>query len=145
MKNKTEPKMQQAIPYKTWSPIMSNGQINGVSVIDRPTDSGDASERLRSLVSETAVLVLGQRGCFMCHVVNRLLLGHGVKPVVYEVEDGEEESGLKEIVGLGHDQRLQFPAVFIGGRLVGGLDQLMAVHISGDLVPILKEAGALWL
>jgi hypothetical protein len=25
------------------------------------------------------------------------------------------------------------------------LDTLMAAHISGELVPILKEAGALWL
>jgi hypothetical protein len=29
--------------------------------------------------------------------------------------------------------------------LFGGLDKLMAAHISGELVPILKEAGALWL
>uniref|UniRef100_A0A0D3ES93 Uncharacterized protein n=1 Tax=Oryza barthii TaxID=65489 RepID=A0A0D3ES93_9ORYZ len=37
------------------------------------------------------------------------------------------------------------PAVFVGGKLLGGLDRLMAVHISGELVPILKKAGALWL
>ncbi|XP_044407106.1 monothiol glutaredoxin-S9-like [Triticum aestivum] len=37
------------------------------------------------------------------------------------------------------------PAVFVGGRILGGLDWLMAVHISGELVPILKDAGALWL
>jgi hypothetical protein len=36
-----------------------------------------------------------------------------------------------------------FPAVFIGGRLVGGLDRLMAMHIAGELVPVLKQAGAL--
>jgi glutaredoxin-related protein len=38
-----------------------------------------------------------------------------------------------------------FPAVFIGGKLVGGLDRLMAMHIAGELVPVLKQAGALWL
>ncbi|RWV97818.1 hypothetical protein GW17_00039372, partial [Ensete ventricosum] len=59
----------------------------------------------------------------------RLLLGQGVNPVVCEV--GEDAVTL--------------PAVFVGGRLVGGLDRLMAVHISGELVPILKRAGALWL
>ena len=37
------------------------------------------------------------------------------------------------------------PAVFIGGKLVGSMDRVMASHISGSLVPLLKEAGALWL
>jgi glutaredoxin-related protein len=35
--------------------------------------------------------------------------------------------------------------VFIGGNLFGGLDRIMATHISGELVPILKQARALWL
>ncbi|KAK1677119.1 hypothetical protein QYE76_037967 [Lolium multiflorum] len=38
-----------------------------------------------------------------------------------------------------------FLAVFIEGKLVGGLDRLMAKHIAGELVPVLKQAGALWL
>ena len=37
------------------------------------------------------------------------------------------------------------PVVFIGGRLVGAMDRVMAAHINGSLVPLLKEAGALWL
>ncbi|KAJ8638835.1 hypothetical protein MRB53_015529 [Persea americana] len=116
------------------------------AMIDRPGEDGaDASERLKRVVEENPVLVFGQRGCFMCHVVNRLLLGHGVKAVVWEVEEGEESSLVQEIAMMPGDQRLQFPAVFIGGRFVGGIDRLISLHISGDLVPILKEAGALWL
>ncbi|KAM0954048.1 putative glutaredoxin-like, plant II, Thioredoxin-like superfamily [Dioscorea sansibarensis] len=37
-----------------------------------------------------------------------------------------------------------FPLVFIGGKLVGGLDKLITIHISGELIPMLKIAGALW-
>jgi glutaredoxin len=74
-------------------------------------------------------------------VVKRLLQGLGVNPAVYEVADAEAE--LAGVVDGGGDVAL--PAVFVGGRLLGGLDRLMAVHISGDLVPILKDAGALWL
>jgi len=37
------------------------------------------------------------------------------------------------------------PAVFIGGKLVGPTDQVMALHLRGKLVPLLREAGALWL
>ncbi|URE17286.1 hypothetical protein MUK42_11442 [Musa troglodytarum] len=73
----------------------------------------------------------------MVHVVRKLLLGQGVNPVVCEVGEDADEAATASGAGL--------PAVFVGGRLVGGLDRLMAVHIAGELVPILKQAGALWL
>jgi glutaredoxin 3 len=37
------------------------------------------------------------------------------------------------------------PAVFVGGDLVGGTNRVMALHLSGELVPMLRNAGALWL
>ncbi|XP_077226916.1 glutaredoxin-C9-like [Tasmannia lanceolata] len=134
--------MQEAIPYRRWETRIATPSVDRNS----NRDEKNAAERVRSLVSENAVLVVGRRGCCMCHVVTRLLLSLGVNPVVYELEEEDEEVGVvvEEISG-GGDPRLQFPAVFIGGRLVGGLDQLMALHIAGDLVPILKKAGALWL
>jgi glutaredoxin-like protein len=98
-------------------------------------------EEVRRAVAECPVLVVGRRGCCLSHVVKRLLQGLGVNPAVYEVADAEAE--LAGVVDGGGDVAL--PAVFVGGRLLGGLDRLMAVHISGDLVPILKGAGALWL
>ncbi|KAL3754670.1 hypothetical protein ACJRO7_001859 [Eucalyptus globulus] len=103
---------------------------------------------VREVVSENALIVVGRRGCCMAHVVKRLLLGLGVNPAVYEVDE-EEEKGvadeLERIGGGGGGGEVQFPAVFIGGRLFGGLDRVMATHISGELVPILRQAGALWL
>lgn len=88
----------------------------------------------------------------MCHVVRRLLQGLGVNPTVAEVDEKDEAAVTKELsrmVGVeeGHldDGRVQFPVVFVGGKLFGGLERVMATHISGELVPILKEAGALWL
>ncbi|CAI0445157.1 unnamed protein product [Linum tenue] len=75
----------------------------------------------------------------MCHVVKRLLLGLGVNPTVFEVDEPE----LSSLVDDGGE--VQFPAVFVGGKLFGGLERVMATHISGELVPILKDAGALWL
>ncbi|MBA0689036.1 hypothetical protein Goari_006786 [Gossypium aridum] len=44
---------------------------------------------------------------------------------------------------LGNSQAV--PVVFIGGKLIGSMDRVMASHINGTLVPLLKEAGALWL
>ncbi|KAK1415431.1 hypothetical protein QVD17_31212 [Tagetes erecta] len=103
---------------------------------------------VRDAVSENAVMVLARRGCCMSHVVKRLLHGHGVNPSVFEFEEEEEKDVVKEVEMIvdGKDKRkVQFPAVFIGGRMFGGLDQVMATHISGELIPVLKQAGALWL
>lgn len=105
------------------------------------------------MVSENAVIVFARRGCCMGHVAKRLLLDLGVNPAVYEVEEEDEVGIVRELEAIGdHDVdgrrkqgKVQFPAVFIGGKLFGGLDRLMATHISGELVPILKQAGALWL
>ncbi|KOM43749.1 hypothetical protein LR48_Vigan05g135400 [Vigna angularis] len=106
---------------------------------------------LLNMVWENAVTVVGRRGCCMSHVVNRLLLSLGVNPAVYEVEENDEAivaTQLEATVrteGVAPQGKLQFPAVFIGGKLFGGLDRIVSTHISGELVPILKQAGALWL
>ncbi|KAL5230187.1 hypothetical protein ABZP36_028963 [Zizania latifolia] len=99
---------------------------------------GGGGEEVRRAVEECPVLVVGRSGCCLTHVVKRLLQGLGVNPAVHEV------AGEAELAGV-VDGDVALPAVFVGGRLLGGLDRLMAVHISGELVPILKKAGALWL
>ena len=87
----------------------------------------------------------------MCHVVKCLLLGLGVNPPVVEVDEHEETAVIDELSEIGGGsvgdggQGLQFPAVFVQGKLFGGLERVMATHISGELVPMLKDAGALWL
>ncbi|OMP07438.1 Glutaredoxin [Corchorus olitorius] len=103
-----------------------------------------------NIVSENAVIVFARKGCCMSHVVRRLLLALGVNPAVYEIEEADEVGVLNELEmicksDVGNDTKLQLPAVFIGGKLFGGLDRVMATHISGELVPLLKDAGALWL
>ncbi|MCO5588473.1 hypothetical protein L7F22_042430 [Adiantum nelumboides] len=106
-----------------------------------------ALERIERLARENAVVVFSVSSCCMCHVVKRLFCSLGVSPTVYELDELDEMGSgqqLKEaLAGLVGDPAV--PAVFIGGKLVGGLDRVMATHISGSLIPLLKEAGALWL
>ncbi|KAG7988230.1 hypothetical protein I3843_03G176700 [Carya illinoinensis] len=150
--------MQQAIPYKSWQlPLHTNtGRTQqSFTLLNDTNQSGLVSpksilketEDMLSMVSESAVIVFARRGCCMGHVVRRLLLGLGVNPAVYEVDEKDEAAVVKELelIRNGKDGKVQFPAVFIGGSLFGGLDRVMATHISGDLIPILKDAGALWL
>ncbi|KAL5571083.1 hypothetical protein UlMin_023197 [Ulmus minor] len=136
--------MQQAIPYKSWLPL------HGPTALTRALGAYSGGIKMAEVVSENAVIVFVRRGCCMGHVVRQLLLGHGVNPSVCEVEEAEENGVVKELemIGAGSGaggDGVQFPAVFIGGKLFGGLDRVMAAHITGELVPLLKQAGALWL
>ncbi|KAL0381839.1 UNVERIFIED_CONTAM: Glutaredoxin-C5 [Sesamum angustifolium] len=94
------------------------------------------------------VVIFSRSTCFMCHAAKRLFCSMGVNPTVYELDeypDGKDlERVLLELVG-GGGSAVPVPVVFIGGKLVGGMDRVMGSHISGTLVPLLKEAGALWL
>ncbi|GMI77643.1 hypothetical protein like AT1G28480 [Hibiscus trionum] len=146
--------MQEAIPYKSYSTTTASGSHSPLrNFLDGGgglvANSG-AADGVKKLVEENAVVVFGRRGCCMCHVVMRLLLGHGVNPVIFEVEEGKEEAAVVDGLpgfdgGAEASGGVQFPAVFVGGKLLGGLDRVMSSHISGELVPILKDAGALWL
>lgn len=124
----------------------SDGRVRDRQLL--PVEPVAPYERVRRLASGNAVVVFSLSGCCMCHVVKRLLLGLGVGPTVYELD---EEKGAKEILAVlyqlvGHGQQQQpVPAVFVGGKFIGGLQSVMTLHINGTLVPLLKDAGALWL
>ncbi|WVZ02937.1 hypothetical protein V8G54_023743 [Vigna mungo] len=137
--------MQQAIPYRSWQPLISS--INNTNNTNIITPSFVSTKMVPNMVLENAVIVFARRGCCMSHVVQRLLLGLGVNPAMHEVEEKDEVGVIRELEAIvgGNENNMQFPAVFIGGKLFGGLERLMATHISGELVPILKEARALWL
>ncbi|KAL4563254.1 hypothetical protein LXL04_027294 [Taraxacum kok-saghyz] len=106
------------------------------------------SIRVDELVAENPVIVFGQRGCCMCHVVKLLLLGLGVNPTMSAVDEGDVAAvigNLLKISGEGDGKLVEFPVVYVGGKFFGGLERLIATHITGELVPMLKDAKALWL
>ncbi|GAB4831321.1 hypothetical protein Ancab_005332 [Ancistrocladus abbreviatus] len=166
--------MQEAIPYGPWArststattrptglvllqPSSSSGADgNGTgssSSSSSSTSSGTniSGVQVQKVLSENAVIVFGRRGCCMSHVVQRLLLGLGANPSIFEVDDEAEEAlliqELRKISSTidAQDSSFQFPVVFVGGKMFGGLERIIATHISGELVPILRQAGALWL
>ncbi|KAF8693231.1 hypothetical protein HU200_038612 [Digitaria exilis] len=114
-----------------------------------PMVAESAVARVERLASESAVVVFSVSSCCMCHAVKRLFCGMGVHPAVHELDldprGRELERALARLLGgYGHASPV-VPVVFIGGKLVGAMDRVMAAHINGSLVPLLKEAGALWL
>ncbi|KAM0825127.1 hypothetical protein ACQ4PT_069757 [Festuca glaucescens] len=103
-------------------------------------------DQVTKLASERAVVVFTSSRCSMCHSVTSLLTNLGLNAAVYELDKEhrgrEMERELARRLGRGPPM---VPAVFIGGNLVGGTNRVMALHLAGELVPMLKNAGALWL
>ncbi|XP_010925460.1 glutaredoxin-C7 [Elaeis guineensis] len=95
-------------------------------------------ERIERLIMENPVLIFSRRGCCMCHVMKSLLATVGVHPTVIELEEAEETAAAASAAAVG------LPALFIGGAPVGGLEGLMGLHLSGRLIPRLRDVGALW-
>ncbi|KAL0545506.1 hypothetical protein IC582_015392 [Cucumis melo] len=99
-----------------------------------------AHTRIRRLISEHPVIIFSRTSCCMCHVMKKLLATIGVHPTVIELEDDEIHA-----LASFSSTTTATPAVFIGGAFLGGLESLVALHLSGHLVPKLVEVGALWV
>ncbi|RZC63982.1 hypothetical protein C5167_025775 [Papaver somniferum] len=102
-------------------------------------------ERVTRLVSQRAVVIFSKSTCCMSHTNKTLFYDLGVNPTVHELDE-EPRAGKeieKALIRLGCSPSV--PAVFIGGELVGGAKEVMTLHLSSSLVPLLKQAGAIWL
>ncbi|MFQ6669977.1 hypothetical protein Gotur_035029 [Gossypium turneri] len=115
-------------------------------------DEEESTEtRIQRLISEHPVIIFSRSSCCMCHVMKKLLVTIGVHPTVIELDDREMASLPPPppssspthggIPSMNHPS----PAVFIGGTCIGGLESLVALHLSGHLVSKLVEVGALWV
>ena len=93
------------------------------------------------LASERAVVVFTLSSCCMCHTVTQLMADLSVNALVHELDRDPrgkdmERALLKMLGGRGP----AVPAVFIGGT-----NSVMSLHLAGELVPMLMNAGALWV
>lgn len=106
--------------------------------IDPAGEEEPAAARVGRLVRESPLVIFARPGCCMAHVMKRLLQAVGAHATVIELDAGAaEEKELATAEGAG------VPALFVGGDPVGGLEGLMGLHLSGRLVPRLRELGAL--
>ncbi|KAF6147243.1 hypothetical protein GIB67_039373 [Kingdonia uniflora] len=97
-----------------------------------------------NLASQQALTIFSKSSCCMCHTIKTLFKELEVNAVVYEIDEttrGKETEKVLARLGLSP----VVPAVFIGGQLVGGANEVMTLHLSGSLIPMLRQAGAIWL
>lgn len=100
-------------------------------------------DKVKKLVSQQAVVVISS--CCMCHTVKSLLHDLGVNAAVHELDEEPRGSEMEKALAMLVRRNPLVPLVFIGGKLVGSTDRIMSLHLGGELVPLLHEAGALWV
>ncbi|KAK9146861.1 hypothetical protein Sjap_006764 [Stephania japonica] len=101
-------------------------------------------DRVTRLASQKAVVIFSKSSCCMCHAIKSLFYDLGVNPSIHELdEDPKGREMEKALQRLGCNPAV--PAVFIGGRLINSANTIMSLHLSGSLIPMLKDAGAIWL
>ncbi|KAI3787711.1 hypothetical protein L2E82_00067 [Cichorium intybus] len=99
---------------------------------------------VRALVKERAVVIFSRSSCCMSHTIKTLISSFGANASVYELDEHPEGKQIeKELRGLGCNPSV--PAVFIGGDLIGGANEIMSLHLKGQLVQLLLNANAIWL
>ncbi|PHT90500.1 hypothetical protein T459_05613 [Capsicum annuum] len=90
------------------------------------------------LIDENAVIIISTSKCCMCIIVKSLLVSLGINPKVFNVDKEEKNFGT-----VGGPWEL--PTEYIGGKYSGGIDKVMESRVNGELVPMLREDGVLWL
>ncbi|XP_055803560.1 glutaredoxin-C9-like [Solanum dulcamara] len=151
--------MHRTNSHRNFSPTSSGsstagasarGSTNRESPLPPPRDQSNKKvrkTRIAKVVAENAIVIVAVRGCFMCITVNDLVQKLGVNPKIVEVEEAEKTPMLIQLLKIEGDGRgpCELPAVYVGGKLLGGVDKVMEAHVKGEFVPMLRAAGALWL
>ncbi|XP_062098241.1 glutaredoxin-C6 [Humulus lupulus] len=126
--------------------VVSSSSSSSLSIDDEES----VETRIQRLISEHPVIIFSRSSCCMCHVMKKLLATIGVHPTVIELDDHEipflpssPSASAGEDSSDNHHAFAAAPAVFIGGVCIGGLESLVALHLSGHLIPRLVEVGAL--
>ncbi|GAB4829685.1 Glutaredoxin-C13 [Ancistrocladus abbreviatus] len=94
-------------------------------------------DKVTRVASENGVVIFSKSSCCLCYAVYILFQDLRVKPLVYEIDqDPEGREMEKAIMRMGCNAPV--PAVFIGGKLMGSTNEIMSLHLSGALIPMLK-------
>ncbi|KAG8389436.1 hypothetical protein BUALT_Bualt02G0229300 [Buddleja alternifolia] len=99
-------------------------------------------EKVVKLTSENGILIFSKSTCCLCYAVQILFQELRVCPLVYEIDhDPEGKEIEKALMRMGCSGPV--PAVFINGKLVGSTNEVMSLHLSGSLIPLLKPYQAM--
>jgi len=73
-----------------------------------------------------------------------LMRSFGANPTVHELDEMANGQQIESAL-LQMGCQPSVPAVFIGQRFIGGSKKIMSLHLRNELIPLLKNAGAIWI
>ena len=94
-------------------------------------------DKVKRVASENGVVIFSKSSCCLCYTVNILFLELGVTPVIYEVDKDPEGKEMEKAI-LKHGYNPPVPSVFIGGECKGSTNEIMSLHLRGELIPMLR-------
>lgn len=98
-------------------------------------------DKVTRLASEKGIVIFSKSSCCMCYAVKILFSELRVSPMVHEIDqDPEGKEMEKALMRLGCDAPV--PVVFIGGTLIGSTNEVMSLHLKGNLTPLLQPYKA---
>jgi len=108
----------------------------------------DVKAAFDAMIAKNTVFMVSKGFCPFCKKAKAALEELGVKYVAFELED-EAKKPLVDDVASVQDYMNELtgarsvPRVFISGEFVGGADDIIAKKNNGDLLKVLKDAGAI--
>ncbi|KAL2340916.1 hypothetical protein Fmac_008856 [Flemingia macrophylla] len=101
-----------------------------------------ALNKAKEIVSSASVIVFSKTYCGYCKQVKKLFTQLGASYKVIELDRESDGAKIQAALVEWTGQRT-VPNVFIGGKHIGGCDNVMEKHEAGQLVPLLKDSGAI--
>ncbi|GAA0142273.1 oxidoreductase [Lithospermum erythrorhizon] len=102
-------------------------------------------DTINNLVGNRPLVIFSKSNCCISHTVVTLICSFGANPTVYELDERPDGAQLEQALESALGQRVSVPAVFIGQELIGGSNEIMSLHVKGQLASLLKKANAIWV
>ncbi len=153
------PLSQDALELMTGQRTVPNVFVNGISIggcdaTEQLYDSGKLVEMVKptgalgkstilKLITSHPVVIFSKTFCPYCKQAKATLSDMGSAPIIVELDERSEDGGaiqyyLQQLTG-----RKTVPNVFVGGKTIGGGDDVEKLKQSGELMLLLQTAGAL--
>ncbi|GAB5365001.1 hypothetical protein AAMO2058_001018600 [Amorphochlora amoebiformis] len=108
-------------------------------------DEKKSLSEVQKLIQNSPALIFSIPGCAFSKKAKDLLKITGAKYTEVEIDKEQNKEMCKELMEL--TSRTSFPSIFVGKKFIGGCNDgfpgIIPLHNKGELIPMLRKAGAL--
>ena len=106
---------------------------------------GQARSEIQNLLKEKKVVVISKSSCPYCKMAKQVLAKYEIPEAIIEIREIDDDpqgdniqNVMQELTGA-----RTVPRIFIGGKCIGGGDEIMTMHNNGELEELLRSNAAL--